>query len=131
MIPRTKVNYTFISLMNALFTSEKEEYFRRRIIHHLGCFLSSPHILLTESGRGALYLLLLALPHRRVFIPAYTCKAVAEAALLAGKKILFGESEPDGFNMDSDKVFEAQIDKDTVLVLTHQFGIPCQFVPLI
>ena len=86
MIPRTKVNYTFISLMNALFTSEREEYFRRRIIHHLGCFLGSPHILLTGSGRGALYLLLLALPHRKVFIPAYTCKTVAEAALLAGKK---------------------------------------------
>lgn len=51
--------------------------------------------------------------------------------MLAGKKILFGESEPDGFNMDPDKVFEAQIDKDTVLILTHQFGIPCQFMPLI
>ena len=76
-------------------------------------------------------MLLLALPHRKVFIPAYTCKTVAEAALLAGKKILFGESEPDGFNMDSDKIFEARIDKDTVLVLTRQFGLLCQFVPLI
>lgn len=81
MIPRTKVNYTFISLMTALFTSEKEGYFWRKIIHHLGCFLGSPHILLTESGRGALYLLLLALPHRKVFIPAYTCKACCRGSI--------------------------------------------------
>lgn len=33
--------------------------------------------------------------------------------------------------MDSDKIFEARIDKDTVLVLTRQFGLLCQFVPLI
>lgn len=131
MIPRTKVNYTFISLMAALFTSEKDEYSRQKVIHHLECLLHSPHILLTGSGRGALYLLLLALPHRKVFIPAYTCKAVAEAALLAGKEIFFGESEPDGFNMDPDKISEAWIDEDTVLVLTHQFGLPCQFEPLL
>lgn len=33
--------------------------------------------------------------------------------------------------MDSDKIFEARIDKDTVLVLTRQFALLCQFVPLI
>ena len=33
--------------------------------------------------------------------------------------------------MDPDKISEAWIDEDTVLVLTHQFGLPCQFEPLL
>ena len=38
----------------------------------------------------------------RVVVPTYTCKAVAEAALLAGKEVLYAEVEPDGFNMTAE-----------------------------
>lgn len=131
MIPRTKVNYTFSSLVRALFATERGRYYRKEVIRHLEIILGSHHILLTGSGRGALYILLLALPHRKVFIPAYTCKAVAEAAFLAGKEVFFGESEDDGFNMDPGKIYEKWIDKDTVIILTHQFGFPCQLDSLL
>lgn len=125
MIPRTKVTYTLSSLIKALLVSEKGEHNRQGVRQKLAQLLGSPHILLTASGRGALYLLLLALTQRKVVMPAYTCKAVAEAALLAGKDIHFIEPESNGFNMDTEAL-QGVLDADTVLVATHQFGIPCQ-----
>ena len=130
MISRTKANYSIFSLAKSLFLRENNEKYRQEIARKLEHLLGSSYILLTASGRGALYLLLLSIPRAKVFIPAYTCKAVVEAALLAGKSVYFGESELDGFNMDTN-ISEEQIDKDTILIVTHQFGIPCQLEPLI
>jgi dTDP-4-amino-4,6-dideoxygalactose transaminase len=98
--------------------------------HHLGEIFDTSNILLTASGRAALYILLSSLPQRRVLIPGYTCKAVVEAAYLAGKEVLFGESEADGFNMSVDSL-NHRIDADTILLATHQFGIPCDILGII
>ena len=80
-------------------------------------------VLLTASGLGALYVLLSSLPQRRVLVTADNCKAVVEAALLAGSEVLFGESEESGFNMAVDSLKE-RLNADTILLATHQFGIP-------
>ena len=124
MIPRTKVSYRFGDLLGAMAVSERSDRHRAALAAALAGRLGSGEVLLTASGRGALYIVLSVLPHRKVFVPAYTCKAVVEAAGLAGKEVVYGESEDDGINMDP-QVLAGRLDADTVLIATHQFGIPC------
>jgi len=130
MIARTKVNYGLRDLMRAWAVSEKEDLHRQELTGRLGELLGTEQVLLTASGRGALYILLSCLPQRRVLVPAYTCKAVVEAARLAGKELVFGESEENGFNMAAGSVKEL-LDAGTILLATHQFGIPCNLRPML
>ena len=130
MIPRTKVNYRFSDLLRTIFVREDTNIRRDALCNQLAVLLDTPHILLTASGRGALYVVLSCLPQSRVLIPAYTCKAVVEAALLAGKEVLYGESECDGFNMSIDSL-KGVLNADTILLATHQFGIPCEIQSMI
>lgn len=124
MIPRTKVNYRFADLVRALFMSERGDGFRVALGESLAAMFGTRNVLLAASGRGALYTLLSALPQKKVLVPAYTCKAVVEAARFAGKELVFGESEADGFNMAPESL-NGLLDADTIVVATHQFGIPC------
>ena len=124
MIPRTKVSYRLGELLAALVTSGGGTRHRAAVEHWLGVRFGTANVLLTSSGRGALFIVLSTLPQRKLLVPAYTCKAVVEAARLAGKEIVYGETEPDGFNMAPDALV-GKLDADTVLLVTHQFGIPC------
>ena len=130
MIPRTKVNYRMSDLMHACLVEENDNRWRQALAHRLGGMFDTSQLLLTASGRGALYVLLSSLPQRRLLVPAYTCKAVVEAAHLAGKEVLFGESEVNGFNMSMDSL-DGLLDTDTILLATHQFGIPCDIRAMI
>ncbi len=125
MIPRTKVNYRLGHLLKALFITDSGPDYRQLLVDRLRNYLAQDHILLTPSGRGGLYYLLQASPISRVLIPAYTCKVVAEAALLAGKQVIGVDVEEDGFNM-SITALESVLDGPAVVIATHQFGIPCQ-----
>ena len=124
MIPRTKVNYGLGDLLRALLSRETGRDDRAALIESLRDLTGCRHILLTASGRGALYAILRAIDRKRVLIPAYTCKAVDEAAVLAGKTVVNVPSEVDGFNVDA-SALEGLADDDSVIVATHQFGIPC------
>jgi dTDP-4-amino-4,6-dideoxygalactose transaminase len=97
---------------------------RSHLIDKLRDYYQENNILLTPSGRCGLYLLLTALDHKRVIIPAYTCKAVAEAAILAGKEIVYVDVEDDEFNM-SLSAFKKSLIENSIVIATHQFGIPC------
>jgi dTDP-4-amino-4,6-dideoxygalactose transaminase len=130
MIPRTKASYRLADLLRAVRVRDRSERLRNALSGELVSLLGTPNILLSGSGRGALYIVLKCLPHRRVLVPAYTCKAVVEAAFLAGKEVVFGELEPDGFNMSIDAV-KAMLNADTILLATHQFGIPCEIKAMV
>jgi len=129
VIARTRVNYTWRDLRATWRISERGRGRRDLLARRLAECCGQPEVLLTGSGRGGLYLLLKALPHPRVLVPAYTCRAVVEAACLAGKTVLFAETEADGFNMAAGEV-ERELDERTVLVATHQFGFPCDIAGL-
>lgn len=124
MIPRTKVNYRIADLLRAATVGEHSHAKRQALTENLGQRFGTSQILLTASGRGALYCLLSCLPQSRVVLPAYTCKAVVEAVRLAGKQPMFAESEEDGFNMSPESLRDL-LGADTILLATHQFGIPC------
>lgn len=124
MIPRVKVNYRLTSLIAALKVAIRGMDAKKDLVDGLRSLFGFSKILLTPSGRAGLYFILRALDKSRVLIPAYTCKAVVEAALLAGKEIVYIKSEDGGFNMDPEDI-AAHINSDSVIVATHQFGIPC------
>ena len=123
MISRTKVNYRLKHLWKALWTSENSPY-KLRLAQVLRKFIGEQNVLLTPSGRGGLYFILKNLKQSRVIVPAYTCNAVVEAARIAGKQVEFVETAKYGFNMDTTLLAD-KAGKDTVVIATHQFGIPC------
>ena len=77
--------------------------------------------LLSPSGRAALYYLLRAQPHQRVYLPAYTCWVVAEAARLAGREVHFLDIEYPGLHLKPAEL-ERISRAPGAVVLTHQFG---------
>ena len=119
MIPRVRVNYGWRDLAAAFCAREKPQ-----LRETLAKLFAVEDVLLTPSGRAGLYFILRAVPHPRVVIPAYTCNAVVEAARIAGKQIVFLDAAPDSFNSSTDGL-AALLDRDTIFIATHQFGIPC------
>jgi len=124
MIPRTKVNYGFLDLAIALIVGEGSSKQRDALLGALRRLLGHDCIALAPSGRGALYAILCASDRPDVVIPAYTCKAVTEAALLAGKNVRYVDSAAGDFNLDA-SLLEGVVDDRCIVIATHQFGIPC------
>jgi len=122
MIPRVKVNYRWGDLLGSLFAHGGDPCAELR--DWLSAYQGARHVLLTPSGRAGLYFLLRSTARRRVVLPAYTCKAVVEAARMADKEIRFLDSAPVGFNAALEDL-EQLVDTDTIFVATHQFGFPC------
>lgn len=80
--------------------------------------------LLTHSGRTGLYFLFKVLPQKKVYLPAYNCWAVTEAALYANKEIEYVDIRLNDYNMDVAKLRDTLV-ADSIILATHQFGIPC------
>jgi dTDP-4-amino-4,6-dideoxygalactose transaminase len=124
MIPRTKVTYGAAELARAATRRDGDRRARASLAEALRRRFELEHVLLAPSGRASLAVLLEASDRTDVVVPAYTCKAVVEACLIAGKRVRFVDAETDGFNMDVDRL-EAACDATCVVLATHQFGIPC------
>ena len=82
-------------------------------------------MVLTSSGRNSLFLLLSYLHHKKVIVPSYTCKAVTEAALMAGKQVVYVEVSLEDFNILPEKLVHL-VDDDSIVIATHQYGNPCR-----
>lgn len=130
MIPRTKVNYLMIHLLKAMGISDEKTRFRDLLQKKICDFMRTENILLMPSGRYGLYCILKAIPRMKVIIPAYTCKAVAEAAILAGKDIVYVDAEENGFNVDIAGLKDV-MDDNSIFIATHQFGFPCRISDII
>ncbi len=125
MVPRTRANFTFADLARAAATSESSDTHRDRLRRLLGDYLGVDDVLLTPSGRGGLHAILKSIDRPRVIVPAYTCNAVVEAAMLAGKTVEYADAERDGFNTPADS-YRDLAGADAIVIATHQFGIPCE-----
>lgn len=125
LLPRVKVNYRLRDLLNALWIlCCGGRGYRMQVVELLKRYFEGRHVLLTPSGRGALYYLLKSLHRRKVIVPAYTCNAVAEAAALAEKEIEFVECSPVTLQIIPE-LLRKVVDSESVFIATHQFGIPC------
>lgn len=122
LIPRVRVKYGWADIVRALFVSDKREEGRNETRKLLVAFFGVEDVLLTSSGRAGLYMIMNYLPQKKVFIPAYTCMAVVEASLLAGKELHFVETSENTYNSDNYK----DVDNDSIVLATHQYGLPCR-----
>lgn len=121
LIPRAKVNYSFNILFRSLFVRENKDRYLKALLCE---YFRVPDLLLTSSGRNSLYLLLNYLPQPKVVIPSYTCKVVSEAAVLAGKQIIYVDVAREDCNM-TPTALDKILDSDTIVIATHQYGNPC------
>ncbi|NIR30753.1 MAG: hypothetical protein GWN84_15850 [Gammaproteobacteria bacterium] len=131
MIARLRPEVSYTELWKALFTpvaeDQRREAFTAAITRKLE-LESAPVV--TPSGRAALYYLLVSHPLRTVYLPAYTCWVVREAAELAGKRIEFLDIEYPGFDV-SEVAYERIRRLPGIVVATHQFGFPVDMVRIL
>lgn len=124
LIPRVKVNYTFGEFLFSLLVGESSYKYRNMASQILSSFYDGREIMLTGSGRIALFKILKSLPQKKVMIPAYTCPVVAEAAISAGKEVCYIETDISTFNSYDYK----DINSDVIVIATHQYGYPCDTI---
>jgi len=89
----------------------------------LGELLGQRHVYFAPSGRSAIARLLTLLPYPEVVVPAYTCTVVKDAAIAAGKRIIFVDAAKGGVNATAAE-FEKEAKPGRILIATHLFGIP-------
>ena len=121
LIPRVKVNYTLNDIFSSIVCKNNCSKKRKQCIEKLSSIFSGYDIKLVPSSRDAIYELLVRLPQKKVVIPAYTCMVVNEAVLLSGKEIVFSKTRKDDFNSS----YIECIDGDSIVLATHQYGLPC------
>lgn len=92
-------------------------------------------VFLTDSGRSALYTILLTIKKRRdrkkVILPAYSCPTVAQAILKAGLIPMFCDVSEETLGMNRDCLKEL-IDEQTLAIIpTYLYGLPHDITDLI
>ena len=127
MIARTRPETSYWNIFSSFFSNNK---YRILLVKKITEYFNVKNAILLTSARGGLYFLFKALPQKRVFIPAYTCWVVVEAAKLAGKEVFFIDIKLDDYNMNPE-ILKSKILPDSIILATHQFGIPCDIEKII
>lgn len=127
IIPVFKVNYTIRQLLSAALISKNSTKYSAELRKVISDYFNVKNVLLTSSARCALYMLFKYLPQKRVIVPAYTCEVVVEAAMLANKEIIFARVSKNTLNIKE----YPEIDSDTIVIATHQYGLPCDIDDLV
>jgi perosamine synthetase len=84
-------------------------------------------------GRVGLQAILRALGIGRgdtVLIQAFTCLAVTEAVFACGAAPAFADIEPEGFNLDPERLEERIDSRTRAIVVQHTFGLSAQMEPI-
>lgn len=126
-IPVMRVNYTIPQLIGSLFVSECSTRYREKLKEMIRIFFEVDDVLLTSSARCAIYMIVRSLPQKKVIVPAYTCEVVIEAIKLARKQVVFASVDKSTLNIKE----YPEIDSDTIVVATHQYGNPTDIRDLV
>ena len=129
MIPSVIVPVTYHEILSALTTittsdGSKISAFEQKFSEYVGC----KDVLLTYSGRTALYLLLKAYGLKRgdeVIMPAYGCETVARLIMDMGYRLIFADVDMSTYNMSVADLSERISDNTRAIVAIHMFGNPC------
>ena len=114
--------YKALRLLKASFVSEKSNKYRDKLKGQISEYFGCDNVLLTSSGRCAIYQILVSLPQKKVIVPAYTCEVVIDACRLANKEITFAHVDRETLNVSE----YPEINSDTAVIATHQYGLPCE-----
>ena len=126
-IPVMRVNYTIPQLIRSFFVSEHSTRYRERLKEMIRIFFEVDNVVLTSSARCAIYMIVHSLPQKKVIVPAYTCEVVVEAIKLAEKQVVFAPVDISSLNIRA----YPEIDSDTIVVATHQYGNPSDIRDLV
>lgn len=123
MIPRTKIENKSRTILSALKSRRDDP--SHRLKEALSGRFELPLPLLTSCASAGFYFLLKALPGRKIYLPAYTCRALVEACVFADRlaDLRLIDIELNTYGMDVNEL-EKQVEKGSLIVATHQFGIP-------
>jgi perosamine synthetase len=91
--------------------------------------VGTPYACAFWKGRVALYAILQALgigPGDEVVLPGFTCVVVANSVSFTGAKPVFGDIDPNSYNLDPESVRQAITPRTKALIIQHTFGIPAE-----
>lgn len=103
--------------------------FTKRCSRWFEAKLGAPRVLLTTSGTSALDMAMLMCdlqPGDEVILPSYTFSSTANAALLAGARLVFVDIRPDTMNIDETKIEAAITDRTRAIIVMHYAGVACE-----
>jgi len=86
-------------------------------------------VLLTTSGTAALDMAMLLCglePGDEVILPSYTFSSTANAAVLAGARLVFVDIRPDTMNIDETKIEAAVTERTKAIIAVHYAGVACE-----
>ena len=126
-IPVIRVNYTIKQLIKAAFVGSRSNKYQELLMKSIGTYFSTENVLLMSSARSAIYQIVRSLPQNKVVVPAYTCEVVIEAVMLAGKKVIYADVAKDTLNIKA----YPELDSDTIVIATHQYGILSEMESLV
>lgn len=88
----------------------------------------------TSSGTTALYLALATIgikPKDEVIIPSFSMIAVPNSINYLGGEIVLVDSEPEYFNIDTEKIEEKITKRTKAIVVVHNYGHPADMDPIL
>jgi perosamine synthetase len=99
----------------------------------VNAFPDLPGKLTYYRGRVGLQAILRALgigSGDKVLIQAFTCLAVTEAVFACGATPAFADIEPEGFNIDPERLQERIDSRTRAIVVQHTFGLPARMAAI-
>jgi perosamine synthetase len=99
-----------------------------------GAFCETSHAISCSNGTVALHLALLALgvsPGDEVIVPTLTFVATANAVTYCGAHPVFVDSEPETWNIDTERLEAAVTPRTRGIVVVHLYGHPVDMDPVL
>ena len=116
-----------VDCLDTNWISSNGEYIKR-FEDRFSDYVGTRNAISCSNGTVALHLALLALEigfGDEVIVPALTFVATANAVTYAGATPVFGDSEPDTWNMDPGKIESLITPKTKAIIVVHLYGHPC------
>lgn len=104
------------------------------IEQRLAAIVGQPHVILTSSGRSAIYYLLRAAgigQGDEVIIQAFTCLAVPAAVKWAGATPIYADIQPATLNLDPDAVACKITSRTKAIIIQHTFGLSAPLADIV
>lgn len=97
-------------------------------------YVGAPHACAVSNCTTALHLALMAIgikPGDEVITVSHSFIATANAIRYCGATPVFIDIEPDGFNIDPDRIVAAIGPRTRAIVCVHQLGMPCDLTRIV
>lgn len=121
-----------LDCLRSSWISSTGEYVRR-FEAEFAAFCGVPHAVSCCNGTAALHLALAALgvtAGDEVIVPALTYIATANAVTYCGGRPVFVDSEPEGWNIDPEKIERAITPHTKGIIVVHLYGNPADMDPI-